>query len=480
MKLKPPIILSIALLMAILTGCQQNPNKPTEFSEDEKVVWSQLQQTTLSALKQKNFGQAFQLINTMIGMATKNQDQWEYIRMAIVTMPEDLAQPLIDKSLDHGFVKENGDELFGFSRVLTQLKQHDKAIKLINQAIKKDKKAEYVYWRARLYLLAEEESLAEKDYLWLIEQDQNNSDYINQYATLLSYLKRNDEAIKLLNSKPDDPSLLFRQIVLLIQQEQDEQAEIKFNELKDSISEKTLDPQQYLEIGELAYWLEDYETSMTLLQQVVSGEGLSEARLLMARVLVEKENYDRASIMFEQVQNGPEEYAIPAYLYEIEMFREKQQVSQAIDVANSGLKMFLRNPDLLYSRAMLYEIIDNINALEKDLMVIIDNDPDNAQALNALGYTWADRDMNLDQAYEYIMKAHAIKPKDQAILDSVGWIYYKKGDFDKAEKYLRLATGEHYRDKESFQHLITVLKAQGKLSEASELEEKMREHFPDS
>ena len=468
------------LLMFVLVGCEKQSVKSSEQAELDSLAWTKLQQSTLFNLQEKNFGDATNHIVQMMNSADEDNERWEYIRMALVSMPDDLAMPLVKRALKVKYIENQADQLYGFSRVLTQFKQNDQALKLINQAIDKDQKEAYVYWRARLYLLQQKEDLAENDYLWLIKKNPNNSDYIGQYATLLSYLNRDDDAIKLLSNNQSEPALLFKQIVLLFQLDRDEEVVAKFEQLKALIADKNLESDEYLQIGELAYWLEDYDSSLALLQKVKSGDELSEAKLLIGRVLMEQGDTDRAIIVFNQVQNGPEDQAIPAYQFEIDLLRQQDRFDDALVVANRALSMFNNNSQLVYTRAMLYERLDKIPALEKDLLGLIEENPENADALNALGYTWADRDMNLDQAYEFIMKAYAIKPEDKAVLDSVGWVYYKKGDLVQAEKYLKMAIENNTRDVESFEHLMVVLKAQGKTEELNILQSQINELFPES
>jgi len=468
------------LLLATLISCQQAPKKQPEYEAGLEKAWTHLQQSTLNNLQEKNYGEAKKHIKQMMAFAGDEFQRWEYIRMALVSMPVDLANPLIEQALKKSVVANDAEQLYGFSKVLTQMKQTDQAMKLINKAIKIDNKEAYIYWRARLYLLLENDQLSEKDYQWLIKQQPNNVDYITQYVTLLTYLKRNDEAIELLEKNEDEPALLLREVVLLLQDDREDDALFKFKQLIDLIAGKDLSPTLNLEIAELAFWLEDYTNSMQLLQKIKSGDELNKAKILMGRVLIEEKNYDRASIVFHQVQNGPETYAIPAYLYEIELYRIQEKYAEAIKVATTGLKMFAKNADLLYSRAMLFEQIDDIDALEKDLMGILKTNPDNADALNALGYTWVERDMNLEQAYDYIMQAYELKPNNKAVLDSVGWVYYKKGDLSKAEKYLRLAVEDNQQDLESYQHLITVLNELGKKEEVDIIKEKIKSLFPEA
>ncbi|VAW45877.1 FIG140336: TPR domain protein, partial [hydrothermal vent metagenome] len=476
-------------VLTLLVACQSNPAKeqPSDMSVKEQAInaetmamgWEHLQQSTLTSLREQSFGEADIKIKQMMAFADKDHDKWEYIRMAIISMPEDFALKLIDLALDKPFIQSSNKQIFSFSRVLIQLKQEPKALALVNSLILKDKTTEYVYWRARLLLLMEEESQAENDYLWLLKKDPGNVTYISQYATLLSYLKRNDEALALLQDNEQDVDLLFRQVILLLQKDDESLANAKFALLKEQLNVGELTAQQKLEIGELAFWMEEHELSLELLQSVKTGDQVNAAKLLIANVLVDQNNYARAAVMYHQVQNGPEEHAIPAYQLEIELYRQQDNFAQALEVADLGLSMFKDDADLLYSRAMLHGEMDNLTALESDLKKIIAEQPQNPDALNALGYTWADNDMNLELAYDYIMQANAIKPNDKAILDSVGWVYFKKGDLVQAEKYLRMAIDGNTRDSESYLHLIEVLQQIGDQSAVDSIIQLAQELFPE-
>ncbi|MDJ1141178.1 tetratricopeptide repeat protein [Marinicella marina] len=446
--------------------------------ETINLGWDQLQQNTIENLRAKSFGEANLNIKQMMAFAADDNSKWEYIRMALVSMPNDLAEGLVDLALEKSFIKNNRPEQFAFVRVLTQIEAYEKSMVLLNDLIDQEQTVEYVYWRARLHLLMKQEAKAEIDYLWLLDKAPKNTDYLSQYVTLLNFLGRNDEAMALLVDNEGDVDLLFRQIILLVQQDQDDSAKEKLTQLKALTNEAELTVEQKLEIGELSYWLEDYDYAMSLLQSVKSGEHINKAKLLMANVLVKQQQYDRAAVMYHQVQNGPEVHAIPAYQLEIELYREQGDMDAALKTADAALQMFKKDPDILYSRALLHAQNNNIPAVEADLNEILSQNPDNADAMNALGYSWADNDMKLDLAYDYIMRAHELKPNDKAILDSVGWIYYKKGELEKAEKYLRMAIENNTRDTESYQHLITVLEAQGDSIGADEIRKKALELFP--
>lgn len=126
------------------------------------------------------------------------------------------------------------------------------------------------------------------------------------------------------------------------------------------------------------------------------------------------------------------------------------------------------NKELLYTRALLAEKIDRLDILERDLRRILEQDPDHAQALNALGYTLADRTDRIDEAYELIKRALEISPNDFYILDSMGWVLYRKGRLDEAVTYLRRALAIR-NDPEVAAHLGEVLWVKGDKEGAREI-----------
>ena len=144
-----------------------------------------------------------------------------------------------------------------------------------------------------------------------------------------------------------------------------------------------------------------------------------------------------------------------------------------------ALEQFPGDTNLLYTRAMLAEKRGDLNGLERDLRDIIAREPDNATALNALGYTLADRTSRYEEAKALIEQAHQLNPEDAATLDSLGWVNYRLGNLDEAERHLRAALAR-FPDHEVAAHLGEVLWVQGKQREAREVWASALEAKPDS
>jgi len=167
------------------------------------------------------------------------------------------------------------------------------------------------------------------------------------------------------------------------------------------------------------------------------------------------------------------------FLMEVEILNRTGQFEESIKVLNAALGAYGDDTDLRYSRAMVSEKLGNIDQLEKDLAYIIDRDPDNATALNALGYTLADRTARLDEALRLIEKARNIAPSDPAIIDSLGWVYYRMGRLQEALSLLQQAY-EAFPDPEVAAHLGEVLWILGKHDQAKEIWQQGLQKKPNS
>jgi tetratricopeptide (TPR) repeat protein len=182
--------------------------------------------------------------------------------------------------------------------------------------------------------------------------------------------------------------------------------------------------------------------------------------------------------MLQQLRDQMPDDAVTLFLIEGEMLRQHDADQQAMALYDRALAAQPDNPDLRYARAMVAVGLDRVELLESDLRHIIDQDPEHADALNALGYTLADRTDRLAEAKELIERALALKPDEPAIKDSMGWVLYRMGDPAAAEPYLRDALDSVF-DPEIAAHLGEVLWALGRRDEARAIWDRALEADPE-
>lgn len=333
-------------------------------------------------------------------------------------------------------------------------------------------------------------------------------------ARLLAALDRGDEAMPLLEKNlkkiPDDKRLRLTYARMLVEQNRMDDAKVQFatlvqqypddDELRYSLALVCLEGKAWdeaysylqelvergshvdsarLNLGRIAEERGDPQAALDEYAQVGPGTDFLPAQLRQADILIANGRADEASRRLAEARDAQPDYAIQLYLIEAETLANNDKTQSAWLVLQNAIK---QNPDdlnLLYTRSMLAEKRDDLAQMEKDLRAILAREPNNAMALNALGYTLSDRTTRFDEARVLIERAHQLNPEDPAVLDSLGWVNYRLGNLDDAERYLRSAL-ERFPDHEVAAHLGEVLWANGKQREARKIWGKALQEQPDS
>lgn len=165
------------------------------------------------------------------------------------------------------------------------------------------------------------------------------------------------------------------------------------------------------------------------------------------------------------------------YLVESEILREHDLYEESLHVLTQALSLIPQSNELLYARALVAEKLNKLEMTEQDLRAILVREPENADALNALGYTLANRTSRHDEAYTLIKEAMRLKPDDAAITDSMGWVLYHLGQHREAIHHLRKALLLQ-QDPEIAAHLGEVLWISGNQDAAREIWQKALESTP--
>ncbi len=288
------------------------------------------------------------------------------------------------------------------------------------------------------------------------------------YVRLLLEQERLDEARvelrQVVERIPDDSDVLYSAGLLAAQA--DDMAEAEAYLTRALEGKRRLDA--YFELGRIAEQSEQYGKAMERYSQVTEGERVMDARVRTGHVMVLMGRYESARAHFVALRRDNPGTAVSLYLAESESLREAEQIQRSYDVLDVALDAYPGNHDLLYARALMAERLGRLTVLERDLSAILETDPDNAHALNALGYTLADRTERYDEALKYIQRAHKLMPDDAAILDSMGWVLYRLKRFDEALSYLQRAYDAN-PDEEIAAHLGEVLWVSGNRQRAMDV-----------
>lgn len=214
-------------------------------------------------------------------------------------------------------------------------------------------------------------------------------------------------------------------------------------------------------------------------RQVQKGRQLFPAMLRVSGLLLKLEGINAARDYINHRRGEFPDYNVELAQLEIELLIKHDDYPAAYQVANEALVENPDNTNLRYSRGLLAEKMDNLEQLEADLRHIMSINPDDAEAINALGYTLANKTDRIDEAFELIQQALELSPGNPAIMDSLGWAYYRSGDLDKALSLLQQAF-EQYPDHEVAAHLGEVLWKLEQSKKAKAIWQQGLEHKPDS
>lgn len=188
------------------------------------------------------------------------------------------------------------------------------------------------------------------------------------------------------------------------------------------------------------------------------------ARARYATILAKQGKLSDARKYLQESARNPQQ-VVQFTQAEAQLLREVNDYRAAYDVLSRAVEKNPNSPELLYDQAMAAEKVDLYDVLESNLRKVIQIKPDYAHAYNALGYTLADRNMRLQEAYTLIEQALKLSPEDPFIMDSMGWVLYRMSQSDAALTFLKRAF-ELRPDAEIAAHLGEVLWAAGQRDEA--------------
>ena len=392
-------------------------------------------------------------------------------KMAVYKMLQALAQPYLRYAEMHWVL----------AQAASAAGQHEEALKEVREArILRPEWEMPVLLEAQLLLPAAPEESIEiaKKYLAV---NPDASEVRMFYARSLIEQKQYQESRAqfqlLLKKQPENSELAFAIALLSLQMGELDRAE---SELKQALAVGKKDSSTvHYYLAQLHEAKKNDDAAMQEYQKVKEGEYVFSARLRMAYLLVKNNKVNEARELLHQTTARNNQQRAQLILTEGQILRDAKKYDQAYTVLSKGLELLPNQPDLLYEAAMMADKQGKYDVFEKTLRKLIKVTPDNAQAYNALGYSLLERNVRLAEAMELVEKAYQLAPDDAAIMDSMGWGYYRLGNLPKSLEYMRRAYAA-FPDPEVAAHLGEVLWQSDAKEEAKKIWQNTLKVHPDN
>ncbi|SFR74431.1 Flp pilus assembly protein TadD, contains TPR repeats [Marinobacter daqiaonensis] len=271
-----------------------------------------------------------------------------------------------------------------------------------------------------------------------------------------------DEFSRLVERFPNNHGLRLSWALVALENDELELARTQLRQLAEQGQHSN---QALYYLGQIAEQEGDTDRAITLYEQVTGGSHYFTALSRAAQLRADTGDSMSAVEHLRAIRQESPEDAASLWLIEVNLLQEEGLYDLALESANQALAEHPGNQSLLYARAMIHERLGSIDQAEADLRAMIEKQPEDPTALNALGYILTVNTDRLEEARQYIEEALAMDPDSPAILDSMGWVLYRQGDAEGALDYLRRAY-EIYPDPEIAAHYGEVLWSLGQESQA--------------
>ncbi len=307
----------------------------------------------------------------------------------------------------------------------------------------------------------------------------NNSKINRMLAQILIKTGGYKEAIelykKIILADPKDFESQFAEGLVHLQLDQDQQAEDVFKKM---LEQPDWRYQACFYLGKLEEKQGNEKKALSWFDQVTEGPFAFDASVSAISLLQKEKHLEEAGSRLSLLQMKFPRQKLQLVLVQAELYNQQKKYDEAISALSNALTDFPNQKELLYTRALILERINKLDLAEIDLKKILAIDPNNFEALNALGYTLLNNSGRYVEAEKLLQKALDLEPNEAVIIDSFGWLQFKLGHLDQALKYLQQAY-ERQPENEIAAHLAEVLWVIGRKDEARTVFERAIKGSPD-
>lgn len=431
-------------------------------------------------MEQGDFDSALQHLQQL--QALTGNGQYDFLAANASTLSKTKQQQLLQKLHDIRQQHPEDASLWLASSLLLQyLENYPAALKDAEHALKlAPELLSASLQKARLLALLDRPNQAIKYLNKLQKKHPDHKGIQVLKARVLIDSKRMPEALSAFDSLhrnfPDDASILLS---LALLHEEVGQRELAREYLYELLAVQEFTNEAHFYLGRMADQEDLDDLAIEQYSQVGGGNEFLPANMRAAMLSQKHYGLSAAQDFLAEQREAYPQYYIGLVRIEVELLLDHKEFVLADKTLSLALAQHANNIELLYSRAMLAESQGKLDQLERDLRHILQLEPQNINALNALGYTFADHKYNLDEALDLVQQAYQLSPNNAAIIDSLGWVYFRRGDIAQALPLLQRAF-EMIHDHEIAAHYGEVLWFEGQQQQAKEVWLKGLDGYPES
>lgn len=439
-----------------------------------------LQLLTIHMIRTLNFDEAMHYMDRLL--ALKAKANFDFL-IAQASQLNKTQRNAVIQTLNQLLQKYPNEAQLWFTKAILseQNAEHDQALELINTSLDLEPNAiAAIIFKATLLVNKQKNQDALKLLKKSVKRNPENKRLGIVYARLLiqnNQLKlAQHQFTDLVNRNPEDSDLLLTLALLSWENKLNNQAK---NYLQKLVAQQQKINEAYYYLGQIAETENDPKGAISYYQKISETPQYGQAQIAIAELYAKEHQLPQARKTLREARDQQPAQAVPFYIIEAELLTQAKEIDEAHQLFDTALIAYPNNIDLLYGRAMLFADQQKHTAMEDDLRKILQLDANNVMAMNALGYSLAERGERLSEAISLIEKAAVLKPNDPAILDSLGWVYFKNGNLSTAQQYLQKAY-QIMQDHEIAAHLGEVLWLSGYQQEAKRIWQQAIKSKPDS
>ncbi|MDO9047487.1 MAG: tetratricopeptide repeat protein [Methylobacter sp.] len=276
-------------------------------------------------------------------------------------------------------------------------------------------------------------------------------------------------------SNPKDAESQIALALVYLQLNRDGKAEDIFKQLLDQPEWQN---QASFYLGKIEEKRGHTQKALAWFDKVTEGPFIFESAISAVSLLVKDKEFDEADTRLNLLSGQFPKQKLRIILMQAGLYGQQEQYEKAFKLLTDALTGQQDQRDLLYTRALMAERINRLDVLEADLKKILAKYPDDAEALNALGYSLLGSADRYAEAEKYLQQALNLQPNEAVIMDSFGWLQFKLGKLEQALGYLERAYAKQ-QEGEIAAHLAEVLWALGRKEEARKVFNKAIKKAPE-